>query len=96
MTLKCLAVILPLAAALNAQTGSPGPLASSCGVTPPPASAGPSRGGRGLPVFPPGEYPVQLPAVSLLGARNDLPNPYSSGKAGDTCRREEYGARPQA
>jgi len=30
-------------------------------------------------VFPPGQYPVSLPAVSLLGARNDLPNPYQPG-----------------
>lgn len=56
--------------------GSPaGPLAYSCGV--PAAQAG---GGRGqLPVFPLGQYPVKLPAVSLLGARNDLPNPYQPG-----------------
>src|SRR6266699_1483043 len=65
---------------LNAQaaSGSPGPLAQSCGM--PPASAGAAGGaGRGLPVFPPGQYPVQLPAASLLGARNDLPNPYRPG-----------------
>jgi hypothetical protein len=30
-------------------------------------------------VFPAGQYPVALPPVSLLGARNDLPNPYSAG-----------------
>lgn len=54
---------------------SAGPLASSCGVptTPPPA-------GRGAqPVFPAGQYPVSLPAVSLLGARNDLRTPYQPG-----------------
>jgi len=57
-------------------SGSPaGPLAYSCGV--PPAQAG-GRGGQ-QPVFPLGQYPVKLPAVSLLGARNDLPNPYQSG-----------------
>jgi hypothetical protein len=57
-------------------SGSPaGPLAYSCGA--PTAQAG---GGRGQqPVFPSGRYPVQLPAVSLLGARNDLPNPYQPG-----------------
>jgi sugar lactone lactonase YvrE len=57
-------------------SGSPaGPLAYSCGVP-----AAPSRGGRGpQPVFPPDQYPVRLPAVSLLGARNDLPNPYQPG-----------------
>lgn len=52
-----------------------GPVANSCGVpaTPPPA-------GRGVqPTFPPGQYPVTLPAMSLLGARNDLPNPYQPG-----------------
>lgn len=51
-----------------------GPLAYSCGVpsTPPPAG----RGGQA--VFQ-GQYPVSLPAVSLLGARNDLPNPYQPG-----------------
>jgi len=68
---------------LNAQTrdGSPGPLAQSCGV--PPASAGAAGGGvgggRAPPVFPPGQYPVKLPSASLLGARNDLPNPYRAG-----------------
>jgi DNA-binding beta-propeller fold protein YncE len=54
---------------------SAGPLAYSCGVpsTPPPA-------GRGQqPIFPGGQYPVKLPAVSLLGARNDLPNPFRPG-----------------
>ena len=54
---------------------SAGPLANSCGV---PAS--PPSGGRGQqPVFPTGQYPVSLPAVSLLGARNDLPNPFQAG-----------------
>ena len=58
-----------------AAESSAGPLANSCGVptTPPPA-------GRGAqPTFPPGQYPVTLPAVSHLGARNDLPNPYQPG-----------------
>ena len=31
------------------------------------------------PVFPGGEYPVSLPAVSPTGVRNDLPNPYREG-----------------
>jgi hypothetical protein len=58
-----------------ARHGSPGPAADTCGVT-----ASPAGGGRGqTPVFPPDQYPVQLPAVSLLGARNDLPNPYGAG-----------------
>jgi NHL repeat len=55
-----------------------GALASSCGVpaSPPPDTAG----GRGqLPIFPAGQFPVSLPAASLLGARNDLPNSYQPG-----------------
>lgn len=53
---------------------SAGPLAYSCGVPPTPAP-----GAAPQPVFPPGQYPVQLPAVSLLGARNDVPNPFAPG-----------------
>jgi sugar lactone lactonase YvrE len=68
---------------LNAQPndGSPGPLADTCGAPPAPANAagGGVGGGRGAPVFPPGQYPVRLPSASLLGARNDLPNPYRAG-----------------
>lgn len=68
---------------LNAQdgAGSAGPLAESCGAPPPGAAAAGNRtgGGRGLPVFPPGEFPVKLPAVSALGAHNDLPDPYRPG-----------------
>jgi DNA-binding beta-propeller fold protein YncE len=53
-----------------------GPAAYSCGV---PAVL-PAATGRGAqPIFPPGQYPVSLPAVSLLGAHNDLPNPYQAG-----------------
>jgi hypothetical protein len=75
-----LAMLVGGAGRLNAQaqSGSPGPLADSCGV-PPAASSAPSgapSGGVRLPIFPPGQYPVKLPSVSLLGARNDLPNPY--------------------
>ena len=61
-----------------ASTGSPGSLADSCGApaTPPQAS------GRGAqPTFPPGQYPVSLPAVSHLGARNDLAEPVQPGRA---------------
>jgi len=59
--------------------GSPaGPPAYSCGVP-----AGPAGAGRGQqapqPTFPSGQYPVSLPPVSLLGARNDLPNPFEPG-----------------
>ena len=53
--------------------GTPGPLADSCGV---PAAGAPAE--TQTPIFA-GEYPVALPAVSLLGARNDLPNPYEEG-----------------
>jgi sugar lactone lactonase YvrE len=55
-----------------------GALASSCGV--PAAPPAETAGGRGqLPIFPAGRFPVALPAVSLLGARNDLPSPYQPG-----------------
>ena len=57
--------------------GSPaGALAYSCGV-PPAQEAGSQPSGQ--PIFPPDQYPVKLPSVSLLGARNDLPNPYQPG-----------------
>ena len=61
-------------------TSPAGANAYSCGlpVTPPPAApADASRPAQ--PTFPPGQYPVSLPAVSHLGARNDLPNPYRDG-----------------
>jgi sugar lactone lactonase YvrE len=71
-------LLIAIAGSLPAQadTGSAGPLAQSCGVPPPGGEAG---GGRGLPVFPTGEFPVKLPPVSLLGAHNDPPNPYRPG-----------------
>jgi len=53
-----------------------GSLALSCGVPPMPLEAGATPQQA---VFPPGQYPVSLPAASLLGARNDLPNPYQPG-----------------
>src|SRR5581483_870558 len=64
---------------MPAGASSAGPQATSCGnpVNPPAAAQTPARGAE--PVFPPGQYPVQLPAKSLLGAPNDLPNPFSSG-----------------
>jgi sugar lactone lactonase YvrE len=65
----------PIAQKLQAE-GSPGPLAASCGVPATPAQA---SSGRGQPTFPTGHYPVQLPTVSLLGAHNDLPNPFKAG-----------------
>jgi len=51
--------------------------AYSCGVPTPSAEAASRPPVQ--PVFPAGKYPVSLPAVSLLGARNDLPNPYRDG-----------------
>src|SRR5947208_3892323 len=67
-----------LLAQSNNNAGSPGPLADSCGA-PAQGAGSPSPGARGTPVFPAGQYPVKLPAVSLLGARNDLPNPFRPG-----------------
>ena len=53
-----------------------GPAAYSCGnPTSPPQTSG--RGAQ--PIFSAGQFPVSLPAMSLLGARNDLPNPYEPG-----------------
>ncbi len=43
--------------------GSPAPQADTCGSATPVAD----------------DFPVKLPRVSLLGARNDLPNPYEAG-----------------
>jgi DNA-binding beta-propeller fold protein YncE len=64
--------------AMAAVSSSAGPQATSCG-NPAPAAAGaaPARGEE--PIFPPGQYPVRLPAKSLLGAPNDLPNPFQPG-----------------
>jgi len=53
--------------------GSPGPLADSCGNPPDAELPAPQT-----PIFE-GLYPIALPAVSLLGARNDLPNPFDAG-----------------
>jgi hypothetical protein len=55
---------------------SAGAMASTCGVpaTAPAAGTKPQQ-----PVFT-GQYPVSLPPVSLLGARNDLPNRYGEGR----------------
>src|SRR5712691_13370796 len=81
LTVVGLVALVVAAERLDADGGSPGPLAHSCGVPPASASAagGQAGGGRGLPVFPLGQYPVKLPPVSMLGARNDLPNPYQPG-----------------
>ena len=75
---KIAALLVLAGVTLSADSGSPGPLAQTCGV--PPATAGGSeKGGRALPQFPPDQYPVKLPPMSLLGAHNDLPNPYQPG-----------------
>ena len=84
--IAAIGVLVLAAVRLDAENGSPGPLAQSCGV--PPAAAGAPE----LPQFPPGQYPVKLPPVSMLGARNDLPNPYRPGvELGTVARREEVG-----
>jgi DNA-binding beta-propeller fold protein YncE len=50
--------------------GSPGLQADTCGIA---AAAGGSQ------AAPPGQFPITLPRASLLGAHNDLPNPYQPG-----------------
>ena len=70
-----ISLALVTVSAFQSSESSAGAQATSCGVptTPPPT-------GRGAqPTFPPGQYPVSLPAVSHLGARNDLPAPYQAG-----------------
>jgi NHL repeat len=66
----------PSAVPSTASDSPAGPAANTCGV---PANLPPPAGRGAQPVFPAGQYPVSLPAVSLLGARNDLPNPYQPG-----------------
>jgi len=75
LTTVALTALVQFASSLSAENGSPGPLAQTCGVpaTPPPPGA------RSTPQFPPDQYPVKLPAVSLLGAHNDLPDPFRPG-----------------
>ena len=58
-------------------SGSPGPQADSCGLND-------EAGGTIVqeiisPIYPAGEYPVQLPPMSFLGAPNNLPNPFEQG-----------------
>ena len=69
--------------------GSPGPLAQSCGTP-----AAPTAGrGRALPQFPADQYPVKLPPVSMLGAHNDLPNPFKPGESwGDLPAGRKWGS----
>ena len=64
----CVTVLAGFASQAQAAAagGSPNPLADTCGA--------------GLGAMPPADdFPVKLPAVSLLGARNDLPQPYEKG-----------------
>ena len=85
MTIKLFSVVLGTSllggivaiGATQAPAGatSAGPAADSCGVPTTPLPAG----SRAQPVFPAGQYPVSLPAVSPIGARNDLPNPFQPG-----------------
>src|ERR1700734_1177181 len=58
-----------------AAAGSPGPGAHLCAPATLPA---PMKGAD--PIFPPGQYPVKLPPRSLLGAPNNLPDPYAPGE----------------
>jgi hypothetical protein len=79
---RLVSALLLSAASLAAQGGSPGPLAKTCGepsLVPSEGGRGATRGKTGVQIYPPGQYPVKLPAVSLLGAHNDLPNPYAAG-----------------
>jgi len=63
--------------ALEAQ-GSPGPDAHTC--TPPAAASREAPNPRDSePIFPDDQYPVKLPAKSLLGAPNKAPNPFDNG-----------------
>src|SRR4030095_3721600 len=53
-----------------------GPAAYSCGVPAMPLEPGATPQQA---IFPAGQYPVSLPAASLLGARNDPPHPFQPG-----------------
>lgn len=55
--------------------GSPGPFADTCGETAP--SDDPPL--ADWPIFPEGEFPIELPDASFLGAPNIGPNPYEEG-----------------
>ena len=61
---------------MDPQVRSPRPVVRRP-LRPVPRAAAPVA--RATPVFAAGQYPVRLPAASLLGARNDLPNPYRLG-----------------
>ena len=60
------------------QVGSPGPWADSCGLNDPAGRTiveNPSE-----TIYSEGQYPIELPAASLLGAPNVLQNPYLKGQ----------------
>ncbi len=71
VALTVIGVLLLAGQPLHAQ-GSPGPGANACA----PAKAAANPGTGGDPIFPSGQYPVKLSAKSLLGAPNNLPDPY--------------------
>jgi len=67
----------------NGLGGSPGALADSCGALAQPGPQG--QGSRGMPVFPPGQYPVKLPAVSLLARATICRIRFEPACTGDDC-----------
>src|SRR5437764_14367545 len=75
--LASLAVMALLDGAPRARAQSAGPQANSCGNPTTAVDVAPAGGAE--PIFPPGQFPVQLPAKSLLGAPNNLPNPFRPG-----------------
>ncbi len=59
--------------------GSPGPHAHSCVPGAAPAGRDAPSARDKEPIFPDDQYPVKLPAKSLLGAPNNSPNPFDAG-----------------
>src|SRR5580700_1395658 len=55
-----------------------GPYQSRSGGQIPPCGQPQIKIDDGLPVYPPGEFPIKLPAVSPHGVHNDLPDPYQA------------------
>ncbi len=58
--------------------GSPGPDAHTCVPQAAPAGRDVPANAK-EPIFPDDQYPVKLPAMSLLGAPNNAPNPFDAG-----------------
>lgn len=70
--------VLALYAPAVVAQGSPGPDAHTCvAQAAPPGREVPSNAKE--PIFPDDQYPVKLPAASLLGAPNNAPNPFDAG-----------------